>query len=232
VRIEYDPGKEPNFPKDMVFSKMGTHFGASDHEVFNDWGVSVPGVVMNTWPDQWYHTSGDQPDKLDPTQLKRAVVITAAAAYTIASADDRTAGQIAAEIVSNASARIGHQLARGLEELKRADREGFPGINKKGRAYIEASAINERATLDSVRQLAADKPNFGKYLETQKTSVTGLANADSLIDENRNNSLTTLNIFIMLNVDGGNNEKINHRTGYFVAFFSFCVRSVRILSSV
>jgi hypothetical protein len=33
-------------------------------------------------------------------------------------------------------------------------------------------------------------------------AVTGMAGADSLIDSNTNNSLTTLKIFIMLMVDG------------------------------
>ena len=115
-----------------MYYYVGTHFGSSDHEVFNDWGVGVPGVVMNTWPDQWYHTSEDRPDKLDPTQMKRAVIITAAAAYTIAAADDAMAGRIAAEIVSNASARIGHQLARGLEEMTRADAAAFPAVVQAG----------------------------------------------------------------------------------------------------
>ena len=109
----------------------GTHFGSSDHEVFNDWGVGVPGVVLNTWPDQWYHTSEDRPDKLDATQMKRAVAVTAAAAYIIASADDKMAGQIAAEIVSNASGRIGHQIARGVEEMKRATAETLPRFSRR-----------------------------------------------------------------------------------------------------
>ena len=60
-----------------------THYGASDHEVFNDWGVQVPGVMMIAWPDQWYHTSGDRVNKADPTQLKRAAVIGAAAALGV-----------------------------------------------------------------------------------------------------------------------------------------------------
>jgi aminopeptidase YwaD len=155
----------------------GTHFGSSDHEVFNDWGVGVPGVVLNTWPDQWYHTSEDRPDKLDATQMKRAVAITAAAAYIIASADDRMAGQIAAEVVSNAAGRIGHQIARGAEEMKRAAPEALPTVFKKVRAYVEAAGINERATLDTVRQLAADKTGFAAYLEGQKAAVTGIEQA-------------------------------------------------------
>ncbi|MCX6563967.1 MAG: DUF4910 domain-containing protein, partial [Candidatus Aminicenantes bacterium] len=182
----------PSGSEEPMYYYIGTHFGASDHEVFNDWGVGVPGIVMNTWPDQWYHTSEDRPDKLDPTQLKRAVVIGAAAAYTIASADDRSAAQIAAEIVSNGSARIGHQLARGFEELKRATKDQLPAAYKKARAYVEAAAINERATLDSVRQLAADKAGFGKYVETQKTAVTGLEQAGLKAIENHMRLTTAL----------------------------------------
>lgn len=150
---------------------VGTDFGASDHAAFNDWSVGVPGLVLNTWPDQWYHTSGDRPDKIDPTQMKRATIITAASAYTIASADDRMAGQIAAEIVSNASSRIGHQLARGLDEIKTASADSFPAAGKKARGYIEAAAANERATMDSVRQLVSDPLKFGPYLESLKAAV-------------------------------------------------------------
>jgi aminopeptidase YwaD len=164
----------PSGSEEPMYYYIGTHFGSSDHEVFNDWGVGVPGVVMNTWPDRWLHTSQDRPDKIDPTQMKRAVVIAAAAAYTIAAADDKMAGQIAAEIVSNALARIAHQLARGLEELKRADKEQFAAIFRKVCSYVEAAAINERATLDSVKQLVADKANFGKYLDGLRASVTGI----------------------------------------------------------
>jgi hypothetical protein len=132
---------------------------------------------MNTWPDPWLHSSEDRPDKIDPTQMKRAAVIAAAAAYTIASADDKTAGQIGAEIVSNASARIGHQLARGLEEIKRADRDSIARAFKKARAYVEASLINELATLESVKQLAGEQNRFAKYLDELKVSVTKIEQA-------------------------------------------------------
>ena len=162
----------PSGSEEPMYYYIGTHFGSSDHEVFNDWAVGVPGVVLNTWPDKWYHTSEDRPDKLDPTQMKRAVIITAASAYTIAAADDAQAGRIAAEIVSNASARIGHQLARGLEEMGRADAASFPAVFKRVRGYIEAAARNERATLDSVAELAADKAGFGRTLAELKASVT------------------------------------------------------------
>jgi aminopeptidase YwaD len=167
----------PSGSEEPMYYYVGTHFGSSDHEVFNDWAVGVPGVVLNTWPDKWYHTSEDRPDKLDPTQMKRAVIITAASAYTIAAADDVMAGRVASEIVSNASARIGHQLARGLEEMTRADAAAFPAAYKRARGYLQAASRNERATLDSVAELAADKGGFARFLAELKASVSGIETA-------------------------------------------------------
>ncbi|MBE0712346.1 MAG: M28 family peptidase, partial [Candidatus Aminicenantes bacterium] len=78
VRVVAPSGADEPFPYSIE-----THYGASDHEVFNDWGVGVPGIMMIAWPDKWYHTSGDVADKADPTQLKRAAIIGAAGAYTV-----------------------------------------------------------------------------------------------------------------------------------------------------
>ncbi len=164
----------PTGTEEPLYYYVGTHFGSSDHEVFNDWGIGVPGVILNNWPDLWYHTSGDLPDKLDPTQMKRAVIITAASAYTIAAADDAIAAQIASEIVSNSSGRLGHQLARGIEEIKRTDQNQLAATYKRAAGYITGAAINERATLDSVMELASDKPRMGKHVTALRAAVTGL----------------------------------------------------------
>jgi aminopeptidase YwaD len=152
-----------------------THYGASDHEVFNDWGVQVPGVMMIAWPDQWYHTSGDHVDKADPTQLKRIAVIGAASAYTIATADDASAIKIAGEIVSNATGRLGHQTGRGLEELNRATKESLSESYKTARIYVETAARNEKNTLETVLQLATDKKMVGAYISASKQSVDQIA---------------------------------------------------------
>lgn len=189
----------PSGSEDPMYYYVGTAFGGSDHMVFNDWGVGVPGIVMNTWPDPWYHTSEDRPDKIDPTQMKRAAIITAASAYTIASADDRTAGHIAAEIVSNAAGRLGHQLARGLDEMRKTAPGAFPAAVKRTRAYIEAAAINERATLDSVRRLVSDPAKFEAYLDGLKAAVTAVENAHlRTFDENAKLTAAQLNVKVPL----------------------------------
>jgi hypothetical protein len=175
----------PSGSEDPFTYYMGTHMGSSDHEVFNDWGVGVPGIVMNTWPDFWFHTSEDRPDKIDPTQLKRVVVIGAAASYTIATADDPMAFRIAAEITANAAKRIGHQLARGIEELQRADKEQLTLIYKKTSGYIEGAAICERATLESVAELGSDQSLFLRELSPLKSAVEGIEKSCLLVLESQ-----------------------------------------------
>ena len=160
----------PTGSREPFYWSVETHYGSSDHEVFNALGVRVPGVLMITWPDQWYHTSGDRPDKADPTQLKRAAFISLAAAYTIASADDNMAAKIAGEVSSNGMNRIAHQLARAMEELSLA---GVPDFNRsflKARGYIEAAAINEKATLETTLELMSDSKSMNNYVDDlQKT---------------------------------------------------------------
>ena len=145
---------------DPFYYSIDDHYGASDHEVFNDWGVQVPGIMMITWPDLYYHTSQDIADKCDPTQFKRVCFIGAAAAYTIASADDQLAVKIAGEVAGNASARIGKQLQRAMNEIDLAKKEDFEILYKKTKGYIEAATINEKATIATTSELAKNLPAF------------------------------------------------------------------------
>jgi len=130
---------------------------------------------MIAWPDQWYHTSGDRVDKSDPTQMKRVAVIGAAAAYTVAAADDDMAVRIASEIAGNAARRLGHQLMRGVEKLNAAAGSGLGEAYRLARVFVETGAANEKATLDSVMELAKDTKRVGGHVAALKGSVDALA---------------------------------------------------------
>ena len=161
----------PTGAEEPFMYSIETHYGASDHMVFNDWGVGVPGVMMIAWPDQWYHTSGDRIDKSDPTQMKRIAIIGAAGAYTIASADDDLAIRLAGEIASNGARRLGHQFMMGLERLNNATADDFLDSYKWARAHVEASVINEKATLETVLQLAEDVDRVGDYVAEMQEMI-------------------------------------------------------------
>ena len=167
-RIVAPFGADEPFPYSIEW-----HYGSSDHEVFNDWSVGVPGVMMIAWPDQWYHTSGDVADKADPTQLKRAAVIGAAAAYTIASADEAMAVRIASETAANGARRIPIQLQAGITALNDAGPEAFVEAYKKGLFAVEAALANEKATLASVLELAPGAPRLAKHISRMSEAVDG-----------------------------------------------------------
>ena len=161
----------PSGADEPFYYSIETHYGASDHEVFNDWAVGVPGIMMITWPDPWYHTSGDRVDKTDPTQMKRIVIIGAAGAYTVASADDDMAVKIAAEVTSNGTRRLGHQLMVGLELLNKATAETLAGAYKRAWIQVSTAVASEKDTLETVLELAESKPGVASHIKKMQEST-------------------------------------------------------------
>ena len=132
---------------------------------------------MIAWPDQWYHTSGDRVDKADPTQLKRVVAIGAAAAYTVASADDDMAIKIASEAASNGARRLSQQWVKGLETLNQASAQNLADRFQLARAYIQGAVRNEKSTLNSVLELAGDKKFVSMHVQKLQKILEAVENA-------------------------------------------------------
>lgn len=167
----------PTGPEEPFYYSIETHYGASDHMVFNNWGVQVPGIMIIVWPDQWYHTSGDRVDKSDPTQMKRVAILGAAGAYTVASADDDMAIRIASETASNATRRLGHQFVIALERLNSATASDLGDMYSWARAHVEGTVLAEKATLQSILELATDTDRVGNHVEQMIESVEAIGEA-------------------------------------------------------
>lgn len=157
--------------RDPFYYSINAHYGSSDHEVFNDWGVQVPGIIMITWPDNYYHTSGDRPEICDPTQLHRAIVIAAASAYTIAGADENMAIKIASEVASNAEKRMSLKMRYDLAQLNGASAEEFNALYKAAVFNQDALLNNETATLATVMELAPSSSLLDEYVKSLQASL-------------------------------------------------------------
>lgn len=171
----------PSGSDEPFYYAIEGHYGASDHEVFNDWAVGVPAIMMITWPDLYYHTSQDLPDKLDPTQLKRCCVIGAASAYTIAAADAGMAAKIAGETFSNSIRRLGMQQGRSIDELSKLKAENLTAGYKKIRGYIEGALQNEVETIETTLELAPKDANLVATVTLQTVQLKKLAEGQLLI---------------------------------------------------
>ena len=152
----------PSGTDDNFIYSISEHYGSSDHEVFNDWGIQVPGIMMITWPDQYYHTSEDRVDKLDATQLKRATVLAAATAYTIAVADEAGALRIGAEVLANSNKRLGFYQNKMVDMLAHA--ENVEAAYKNAVFAIEGHAKNEKNTLATIQELAPANKKVTEYI--------------------------------------------------------------------
>ncbi len=164
--------------RDPFYYSINAHYGASDHEVFSDWGVQAPGVIMITWPDNYYHTSGDRPEICDPTQLHRAIVIAAASAYTIASADQQEALKIAGEVAANSAKRMSVKMKQDLAALANASAADFAALYRAAKFHQDAMLNNEVATLATVVELAPASTQLKEVVGAMQESVKAVWNTN------------------------------------------------------
>jgi hypothetical protein len=134
-----------------------------------------------TWPDMWYHSSQDTPDKQDSTQYKRAAVVATGALATIATGGDQMAGRVTSE-----------NLARGTERLGVAQRKAAAYLGdattpdalhmawKEARIAIKHQADVEKGVVRSSGVLYADPAGAAKRLAPIEASID--RNAAALID--------------------------------------------------
>src|SRR5262245_12909898 len=107
-------GAQPPAPGEAfsrpIFARLGTrepfraeavpYFDSTDHLVFNDHWVRVPGTSLTNWPDEYIHSSSDDLWQVDPTQLKRNAYVVAATAWWIANAESKDVAFLSAFVAA------------------------------------------------------------------------------------------------------------------------------------
>jgi aminopeptidase YwaD len=154
----------PTGSRDPFYFQIERYSGGSDHDVFVDASVRIPAVLMIVWPDQWYHSSGDTPDKSDATQFKRVVTISAAAAAFLASAGPAEADRMMAEISSRQGGRLGDDRARAERILLAADGKTVHAAAKEARVLVNQGFLREKEAMASVRFFIRKDAGLGSSL--------------------------------------------------------------------
>ncbi len=96
----------------------------SDHDVFMGGVVNIPATMLGSWPDAFYHSSGDTPDKSDPTQLKRAVAYGAMLGAAIAGMDGSSARELLGRMESSSLLRILQAAEQARQQLGQSSLAG------------------------------------------------------------------------------------------------------------
>ncbi len=151
--------------------------GGSDHYIWSDPSVGVGCPMLIQWPDKFYHTSHDTPDKVDPHMLHVVGVASAAYLYFLASAGPAQASFIAGEM----AAHYHHEANELVEEILRAvtaktssvpGKEGVSPERASRLLALRLAFIQERKILDveSLRELGAS-PDLERHIREAKEEI-------------------------------------------------------------
>jgi hypothetical protein len=94
-------------PAHLLYRQAEVPFGGgSDHYILSDPSVGVPTPMLNQWPDRFYHTSADTPDRTDPHSLARAGALAAGYAYWLATASVPEATWLGYQMLARFKVRV------------------------------------------------------------------------------------------------------------------------------
>jgi aminopeptidase YwaD len=172
----------PNGSNDAFYIKIDQHYGSSDHVTYMQYGI--PAVMFITWPDMWYHSSQDTPDKQDPTQYKRAAVVAIGALATLATGGDDVAARVTSENLGRGTERMGVNQRKGMAYLADATTaDALHSAWKDARVAIRHQGNVEKAVIRSSSVLYTDPAGTEKRFATLEAAVDRKVSA--LLDEAR-----------------------------------------------
>jgi aminopeptidase YwaD len=168
------PIVEKNGSRQSFRYRMQPFSGGSDHGIFIESDADIPALSFMVWPDLWYHTDQDTPDKSDPTQLKRVAFIGTSAALSVCSGSEETVMDLARTTYADRLGFVQDAFAEavsGISSRKAADggRAYRNGLNRITQAVRLA-----RASLERIRELAGGKAKASRFLDGLVTEVAQL----------------------------------------------------------
>ncbi len=167
------PILSPAGSRDPFYYHIDRYSGGSDHAVFLEGGIGIPAVQLGVWPDMWYHTNLDRPDKSDSTQLKRAGFIATASAVYLAGASKKEAVRLVGEVLARGLSRIAAEERRAYALLSDSGPGKLGETYKESRNIIHQGFLRERAAVKSVAFFARNDAAFSQHLERVTKGLAG-----------------------------------------------------------
>ena len=167
-----------NGTRDGFDCSVEPHMGGSDHYIFNDGSIRIPAVAFICWPDVFYHSSEDTPDKCDPTTLKRVAFIGLSSALFLANIDSNNAKRLVLECYSKAKERLARDFKKASDTITLSPKDNLTKNYKEAKIILKYSYHREFKMLGSIAQIAA-KDNILNDLTKQMQNA--------LIEEEKKN---------------------------------------------
>jgi hypothetical protein len=140
--------------REPYHARMVPYHGSTDHHAFTPAPIGVPATSLTNWPDEFIHSTGDDLEQVDATQLERNAVVVAAVTLYFAGLTDADAPALAAYVAARGAVRIASDLATGIAHLAEAAPGDRAAAFHAARNLLRHSHRRELAALGSVPRLA------------------------------------------------------------------------------
>jgi aminopeptidase YwaD len=143
----------------------------SDHYILSDPTVGIPTPMLSQWPDKFYHTSADTPDKVSPDSLGRSGALAAAYAYWLAAAGHAEARWLGRWMTARFAAQAGRESLEACEQLN-----AIPAADQAQHArhlaeYRRRSAFREERMAAALATLIRLDPEVQRESVEMRASV-------------------------------------------------------------
>ena len=138
--------------RNRLQARMTPFTVGTDHELFNN--LKIPGSGPGSWPDDFYHSSADTVDRVDPTQLHRVAFLGLAAMTTIAYAGDEDALDLARLALLYGKRRIAASEFAAGESLVAATHQDFAARDQLAAGLMRHVYARERSAVRSAGTFA------------------------------------------------------------------------------
>src|SRR6185295_143511 len=106
--------------REPFHARMVPYFDSTDHHAFVPARIGVPGTSLTNWPDEFIHSTGDDLENIDATQLERNAIVVAGVALYFADVDEAGTPALAAYAAARGRSRAAADAATALAHLSQA----------------------------------------------------------------------------------------------------------------
>ncbi|MCA1850302.1 MAG: hypothetical protein LC672_04445, partial [Acidobacteria bacterium] len=148
------------------------YFNSSDHMVFIEGAIGIPAVALINWDDDFIHSTDDDLDKIDQTQLRRNNFLIGSITYFLAYAKETDVPLIVGETYAQGSNRLTNDLKVAMRLLKDSRSEPDEGW-KRASTMIEQGIQRETRALHSARVFAGTNQGALQTIEELSRGMSG-----------------------------------------------------------
>jgi aminopeptidase YwaD len=160
--------------RDAFRYRIAPYVGGSDQWIFNDGALAVPMIFLNAWPDSYYHTNQDRPDKCDPTTLKRGNFIATASAILASSASPEQTIHLAGEVYSRCIDRINRDIKKGFDFMNKSEDGDLHTAYKYAKNLIQQAFMREKKAINSIQDLTPGNAHVIQYISEANSRLDSL----------------------------------------------------------